>query len=66
MDVKFHNVYRTAIYNYIKLNSGENILYQDICEELGICRATVSRHIRWLERQHLIERRGKRISIVLF
>lgn len=66
MDIRFRNVYRKAIYDYLKLNSGENILYKDICEELGVCYRTVQRHIHWLEKQHLIHRRGKRIFVDLF
>ena len=66
MDIRFKNIYRQAIYNYIKINSGENILYKDICEELGVCYRTVGHHIRWLEQQNLIYRRGRRIFINLF
>ena len=66
MDVNFKNVYRNAIYNYIRVNSGENILQKDIEEAIHICRRTVQRHLHWLEKRNYIRREGKRIYINLF
>lgn len=64
MTISFPNPIIARIYRYIKLNDGQNILYKDIMEELNISYPTIRKYIAWLERRDLIEKSGKRITLL--
>ncbi len=57
----FPNSYIRRIYNYIKLNDGENILIYEMSARLMISQPTIRKYLKWLERRELIRREKKRI-----
>lgn len=63
MNIKFKSIYLKSIYNFIKLNDGQTILYKDIMEEFAISYPTVRKNIQWLLDRDLIEKKGKKLSI---
>lgn len=63
MNIHLPNRNLQKIYNYIKLNDGQNILYKDIRDELLISYKTIRKHMKWLERRGLIIKNGKRITL---
>lgn len=60
----FVNKFANKIYKYIYIHDGETLLYQDMAKELGICRKTISKYVKWLDRRGYIKKIGKRLEII--
>jgi Mn-dependent DtxR family transcriptional regulator len=64
--MRFPNSYLNRIYKYLYINDGQTILLQDIAEDLNISRPTIRKYLKWLERRNIIERMGKKITILQY
>lgn len=60
----FVNKFANKIYKYIYIHDGETLLLKDMEVELGICRKTIAKYIKWLDRRGYIKKTGKRFTII--
>lgn len=58
------NLTQRAILNFLKDHDGQTVLMNDIAENLGITRQTVTTHIKKMTEGNIIDRDGKKFVIL--
>ena len=62
--MRFFNKRLDRIYKYLYIHDGETILRKDIARETKLCRPTVNKWLKWLEKRQLIKIDGKTFHIL--